>query len=156
MVIPVICPSCRRLSCVPGKLAGRVVRCPRCSHAWRVPLPDPSAASSASAAGPSGKPLTLAAHLGIASLALGLLAILLLCLPLVGYGSLFLSSGGLALGLWGLARSVDEDGGAVCKLLGLSARRPAAATRPLLTFPLAGAGACLLALALALLPVLFG
>jgi hypothetical protein len=102
------------------------------------------------------RPLTLAARLGAAALALGLLAVLVLCLPLVGYASLILSGGGLVLGLWGVARSVHEDAGAVGNLLGGPEEAPASPSRPTLTYPLAGVLACLLALSLALLPFLWG
>jgi hypothetical protein len=156
MPIPFVCPSCKRMGCVSEDLAGRRVRCPRCSHTIQIPL---SGQTDKVETGwtfeSSSRPLTLAARLGLAALTLGLLAVLLMCLPLIGYVSVAVSGGGLVLGLWGLARSIDEDAGEVRKLFGSKAARSAAPSRMAVSFPLVGVAVCLLALALALLPLLW-
>jgi hypothetical protein len=84
-------------------------------------------------------------------LALGLLSILVLCLPFIGVASVGLSGLGVLLGLGGLFTSLGR--GAVT--LGLpfgGIRRPRRFGEGALDYPLAGVGACLLALTLALLP----
>jgi hypothetical protein len=131
------------------------MNCPRCGEPVRVPgaegRPDGAPAGAPSA----DPPAPLPARLGVASLALGLLAVLVLCLPVVGYASFALSGLGLLLGLGGL---VGQQWGGV-----RGAGRPEAGgarvafglgVRPL-NYPLAGVAACLAALALALAPLLF-
>jgi hypothetical protein len=74
---------------------------------------------------------------------LGTLSVLVLCLPYVGYAALGLSGVGLLVGLAGLVSAYLR--GAPAGGLAQRDRR----------FPLAGIAACLLALALTLLPFLF-
>jgi hypothetical protein len=132
---------------VPERLAGRQVVCPGCGEI--VPRPARKVAQpEARAAGPAAPqddpfpppPLPPAARLGVASLALGLVSVLLVCVPLVQYAAAPLSGVGLLLGCWGLARA-RAGGAALAVWLGGPARG----------YPLAGLAACLLALALALL-----
>ncbi len=156
MVIPVLCPDCKHMARFPRKLAGRKVICPRCENVLRVPRPKELVKEErppASAEKVPDQPLTWAAKLGILALALALLSVLVLCLPLVGYASVVLSGGGLLLGLGGLVRSLHEDGGQARRLLAGPAGTPSR-SRSVWTFPLVGTVACLLALALALLPLL--
>jgi hypothetical protein len=84
----------------------------------------------------------------------GLVSVILLCVPLVGYVAIPLSGVGLALGLWGLGCAVARGSGALSHA---SASHAGLARRfgdPAWGYPLAGIGACLLALVLALLPML--
>ncbi len=159
MAIAATCPHCRRRMNVPEAYAGRRVTCPRCLNAVRIPDADapeeaPGGGAPAAPAEAAGDGLTPAARLGVAALMLGAVSILLLCLPVVGYASAALSGLCLAVGAWGLVRSRQETK--------RPAGRPSAAAgavtlvdgRPV-NLPLAGAGLCLLVLALALLPFLF-
>jgi hypothetical protein len=98
---------------------------------------------------PAAEPLPRPARLGVAALALGLVSVLVLCLPVVGYVSPFLSGLGLLLGLAGLFGALTPSSS------------PASGADPVRRFgtrawdyPLAGVAACLLALGLALLPLL--
>lgn len=156
MSISVTCFSCRHRFRVPEHRAGRRGLCPHCQHTLRIPLPDGAKDHARPEPGTDEPevPLPLSVHLGMAATALGLLSVMVLCLPVIGYASVALSGGGLLLGLAALACSL-QDGGEY------AARRPAgAAPVPALlaskapVFPLAGTVACLLALVLALLPVL--
>jgi hypothetical protein len=83
-------------------------------------------------------------RLGVVALMLGLASVAVLCVPLLGYASFVLSGLGLLLGLWGLVRSLGRDAGV--------AKGPTGGRA--LTYPLAGALVCLVALLLALLPFL--
>ncbi len=78
--------------------------------------------------------------------ALGLVAVLILCLPGVGYISPMLSGVGLILGSWGLVRTLRQVHAVSPAPYRFGARAS--------DYPLAGTVACLLALALALLPFL--
>jgi hypothetical protein len=102
------------------------------------------------------EPLPTSARLGIVALVLGVSSILVLCLPFIGgYFSMGLSGVGLLLALGGLLRlRIDGDeamsqslagGAGIWGDFGARAR----------DYPLAGVGACVLALVLALLPSLF-
>jgi hypothetical protein len=97
-------------------------------------------------------PLPGSARLGVAALALGLLAVLVLCLPFLGYVSPILSGLGLLLGLAGLLAAQVKGTGSY-PLAGGAALAPRFGGRAR-DYPLAGVGVCLLALALALLPFL--
>jgi hypothetical protein len=121
-----------------------------------VPLPERSskeavARAAAAAAAPSPaadvtgdlEHAPLGARLGVVALVLGLTAIAILCVPIVGYASSVLSGLGLLLGLWGLFRPSA----------GFSAARFSGRA---LSYPLVGTLVCLAALLLALLPFLFG
>jgi hypothetical protein len=128
--------------------------CPRCGAAILVPLSDRApkqalARAAAACAHSRGAGVTtdlehapLGARLGVVALVLGLVAGAVLCVPVLGYASLGLSGLGLLLGLWGLFR--PSGGPSAARIDG----------RPL-SYPLAGTLVCLLALLLALLPLLF-
>jgi hypothetical protein len=158
MAIAATCPSCKRALHVPEGLAGRRVSCPRCGHPLRVPLPlsfEAAAAPSPGSVRPQADGAApLSARLGIAALALGLCSVLVLCVPLVGYASPGLSGLGLLLGFSGLLRARWECRKVVAPPLVGRAEWPYVFRGDLPDYPLAGTAACLLALALALLPVL--
>ena len=148
----VTCPSCHRKLRVPDQLAERLLICPGCNEA--VPVPNRKAeylrlvdnASSPPGPAPSAageELLPFPARLGALSMLLGVLSVLVLCLPYVGYAALGLSGVGLLLGLWGLASAY------------LSGAHSGGIRQPEKSYPLGGVAACLLALALALLPFLF-
>ena len=107
MAVRVSCPSCSAKIRVPEELAGRRVTCPRCEDAVRVPHADPAPADNFSPL-PDEPPLTPSARLGAVSLGLGLLAVLVLCVPFVGYASPALSGLGVLLGLGGLFNARRE------------------------------------------------
>jgi hypothetical protein len=97
-------------------------------------------------------PLPPSARLGVAALALGLVSVMVLCLPVLGYAAIGLSGVGLLLGLGGLYRAaVLADAGAYAHAAG-AARTSARFGERRWDFPLAGVAACLLTLTLALLP----
>lgn len=157
----VVCPSCRKKLHPPQRLAGRRVNCPRCEEPFRLPDEIPQSAEEIPTPPPEPtieeeEPLPASARLGMIALLLGALSILVLCLPFVGgYSSLVLSGIGLLLSLGGLLRSwMDGDeamnqsfagGIGVWGKFGARAR----------DYPLAALGACVFALALALLPTLW-
>jgi hypothetical protein len=152
MTVRVTCPTCGETLRVPEERAGSRVRCPCCEDALRVPQAESAPADQATSL-PDYLPMPLPARLGVASLALGLLAVLVLCVPFVGYASPALSALGVLLGLGSLINSprgrgrcegVPASGGAWAALGG---RAP--------NYPLAGVAACLAALGLFLLPYLF-
>jgi hypothetical protein len=162
MSLPIPCPSCKRRLYVPEKLAGRRVTCPRCGEAVRAVLPEepaqeapthPAATSTAAAAAADEAPLST--RLGITALVLGLLSILILCVPVVGYGSLGLSGIGFLFAVAGLvcARN-DRTRGVRPPLPAEGQGLPAIGKRDL-NYSLGGMVVCLLAEALALLPFLF-
>jgi hypothetical protein len=115
-----------------------------------IPVPEPAPAEE------EVEPLPTSARLGMVALFLGVASILVLCLPFIGgYFSIGLSGVGLFLALGGLLRvRIDGDeamsrnfagGAGIFGDFGARAR----------DYPLAGVGACMLALVLALLPSLF-
>ena len=156
-----VCSHCRKKLRPPDHLAGKKVTCPRCEAVLMVPV---SSDSSGEIEIPTDLPLPesvpsdpqfpSSARMGIVSLALGCVSVLIMCLPLIGYASIVLSGIGLPMGLWGLLRahmdgnemlSHSLPGGAgIVGSFGMHAR----------DYPLAGSVACMLALALALLPIL--
>ena len=165
-MLRVCCPVCRRKLRIPDHLAGRRVCCPQCEEPMRVPLGqgEPEAAPS-----PTGftDEFPLPARLGMASVALGLLSVLVLCLPFVGVVAVGLSGIGVLLGV-GAVFTTFRQGAATLGLslrfgslrhggaaLGVPAGGAGGVRRfgeGTLDYPLAGVGACLLALALAVLP----
>jgi hypothetical protein len=159
MAIRVVCPSCRRRIRVPDHLAGKRVTCPRCDEALRVPAwggePTEPVVGPVPGAGTAyaEDALPLSGRLGVVALALGLCAVLVLCLPVIGYVGIALSALGLLLGLGGLAEYLKEAS------RGRGVGRRAARSLPVsahpVSYPLAGTAVCLAALALALLPMLF-
>ncbi len=152
----VVCPSCRKKIHPPEHLAGRRVMCPRCESVLVVPAELAKAVEEAAKVeAPSPEedlPFPPSARMGIISMVLGLTSILIMCLPLVGYLSVGLSSIGLLLGLGGLFRSRTDSeplppqavagGAGIMGGFGTRAR----------DYPLAGVATCLLALILTLLP----
>src|SRR5215469_13285731 len=110
----VVCPSCQRKLRVPENLAGRQLICPGCNDAVEPPepkaepeldylrpvenLPRPAPALSPN----EGAQLSPPARLGALSMFLGVLSVLVLCLPYVGYAALGLSGVGLVIGFAGL------------------------------------------------------
>jgi hypothetical protein len=159
-MLSVVCPSCRKKIHPPDHLAGRRVTCPRCEGVVEVPLELIQAVEEASTPAETSSstedaPFPPSARLGIIALALGLISILILCLPIIGYLSIGLSSIGLVTALAGLIRSridgsvtlpqTPAGGTGLVGGFGVRAR----------DYPLAGVVACLLALILALLPTLF-
>ncbi|HEY8502963.1 MAG TPA: hypothetical protein VIL46_00175 [Gemmataceae bacterium] len=160
MAVLIHCPSCGLAQRVREKYAGRKVRCPNCGVGVRVPEPEevPEAAvASPPAAGlvafRTADPLSPPARLGVFALGLGLVAVLLLCVPVVGYVSPGVSGVGLLLGLAGLVRSwLDRRRGG--RLPSEGVQMPDFFGERTLSFPAAGTAACALALTLALLPLL--
>jgi hypothetical protein len=162
MSVRVTCPSCGRRLRVPEHLASRQAICPGCHDAVPVPATDASLEEGIAAVGatapappePDVMDLPGYARLGLASAALGLLSVPVLCLPLVGYAAIALSGLGLLLGLYALASAwlagtpvtggPPAGGGGVARRLGAHA----------VGYPLAGVGACAVALVLAVLPLL--
>jgi hypothetical protein len=156
----VICPSCHRPLPAPNTEAGCYVVCPKCAEAVLVAAKPEKDAEAALAAGPpeplpepEAPPLPRPARFGVAAVALGLLAVMLLCVPVLGYyAAVSLSGAGLLVGLWGLGASL-APGGAARGGSGAGGAAPVAGfLKPARDFPLAGIAACLLALVLALLP----
>ena len=140
----IACPCCGHKMRVPDHLAGRRVSCPRCREAVVAPA----------TASPGAGPLPLPARLGVAALALGLASVLVLCVPVVGYASVALSGAGVALGLAGLLAALAGGRGAPAGPPAGVAGWPRRFGARAWEIPLAGLAACLLALALALLPTL--
>jgi hypothetical protein len=160
MTIPVACPFCKRRLHVPEKYAGRKITCPRCGEAVRALLPDESpkdAPIHASAAKPAVAQATEAAplstRLGLAALILGLLAIMILCVPVFGYASLGLSGIGILLGVSGLLCARKDGMRRVAPPAGEAQGQHALGGSDL-SYALAGTMVCLLAAALVLLPFL--
>lgn len=155
----VVCPSCRKKLRPPDHLAGRRVTCPRCEAVLTVPLlPDSSAEVPtdlpAAETEVEEPPLPPAARFGVLALALGCISVLIMCLPFVGYASIVLSGVGLPLGLWGLLRARLEGNEVLCRTLRGGAGTAGGFGSRARHYPLAGTAVCLLALALALLPLL--
>src|SRR5262245_12232540 len=164
MSIRTHCPQCGQRLRVPEERAGRRLRCPRCNEAVSVEPADSSSVVE-------DRPASAAAHVsdaaspnqdeaewpwqsrfGLIAAILGLASVLVLCLPLVGYVSIVLSSIGLLVGLCGLFGALRRGApppplplaGGAGVAHGFGARA--------IDFPLAGVGVCAAALALALLP----
>jgi predicted RNA-binding Zn-ribbon protein involved in translation (DUF1610 family) len=161
MRLPIRCPSCHRVMHVPEHLAGRKVTCPRCGNPVRVRAQEDSSdevpASTASGPGGSveaGERSPPATRLGVGALALGLVSMMVLCLPMVGTMSLGLSGLGLVLGLCGLVCSERQGKKRTGHELAGTLRMPALLGEHVMSFPLAGTIVCFLALGLALLPLL--
>lgn len=157
-MLEVVCPSCRKKIHPPERLVGRRVMCPRCESVLVVPGELANAVEEAAkietASPEEFLPFPPSARLGIISLALGLTSILIMCLPLIGYLSVGLSSIGLLLGLGGLFRSrTDSDplppqavAGGVGIWGGFGTRSR--------DYPLAGVLACLFVLLVMFLPTI--
>jgi hypothetical protein len=161
MSLPIPCPSCKRRLYVPEKLAGRRVTCPRCGAAVRAPLLEeapkeapthPAATKPAAAAAADAAPLST--RLGITALVLGLVAILILCVPVVGYGSLGLSGIGFLFAVAGLFCARKDGTRRLGSPLAAGVQGPPPLGKRDLNYSLGGVVVCLLAAALALLPFL--
>jgi len=151
------CPTCGRRLRIPDHLLGRRVTCPRCGSGVAVPLRETEPPPAAAVSAPDGTDIAdwpWFTRLGALSAGLGLVSVLGLCLPLFRYLAPALSGVGLLLGLGALVGAWRES-------------RPAAGAEPgsgigieqgfgarARDLPLAGVVACLLALVLALLPML--
>jgi hypothetical protein len=162
MSIRLRCPACRKGLRVPDHLAGRRVTCPRCEGALEVPPAETLAEVTAGAEAPAEEPPVpdvpdwpWPSRFGLFSAGLGLLSVLVLCLPEIGYVAIALSGVGLLLGLWALAGALMKGtpgpgpavaGGGVAGGFGARA----------IDLPLAGVAASSVALILALLPILSG
>lgn len=152
----VICPSCRKKIHPPERLAGRRVSCPRCEAVLTVPEGLSEAIDEAcreeEPSHVAEPPFPPSARLGIISMALGLTSILIICLPLIGRLSIGMSGLGLLLGLGGLVRSRSDSeplppravagGQGIWSGFGTRSR----------DYSLAGVAACLLAIALVVVP----
>jgi|SRR5579875_46296 len=153
-----VCPSCRKKIHPPDHLAGRRVMCPRCDTPIVVPAELVKAVEEASAREPISSeeevPFPLAARLGIIALVLGTISIAILCVPILGYVSIGLSSIGLLLGLGGLCVSWWSSAPLPPAIAGGVGIWGGFGTRTR-DYPVAGVLACLFALILALSPVLY-
>jgi hypothetical protein len=150
-----ICPFCDKKIHVAEDFADSRMTCPRCGDSVRIPWVDETAGNAASGGSvgiEAADHLPLSARYGVAALALGLTSVIIMCVPVVGYGSLGLSGIGILLSLWGLIRSLREGN----RWFGLPRNRgvemPDLLGGCVLSFPLAGTLLCSLTLTLALLP----
>jgi hypothetical protein len=155
----VVCPTCRKKLRPPDRLAGKRVTCPRCEAVLTVPLPSDSSEDiptdiPAPETAPEDPPLPSSARIGIVALALGCVSVLIMCLPFINYASIVLSGIGLPMGLWGLLRARMEGNEMLCRSLTGGAGIIGSFGMHARDYPLAGIAACLLALALSLLPIL--
>ncbi len=158
----IVCPSCRKKLHPPENLAGRRVMCPRCDAVITVPTElvqvveeaeKKGTATGETASLAEDPPFPLAARLGITAMVLGTTSILIMCVPFVGYLSIGLSSIGLLLGLGGLYRARRESESLPPAIAGGVGIWGGFGTR-VRDYLLGGVVACLLALLLALLPIL--
>jgi hypothetical protein len=162
MVTAVVCRGCKRDIPVPEGQAGRWFMCPHCNETLFVPGPgDPPAADpdhgDARQPGPAepagADSFSPADRLGVAALFLGTVSILILCIPFLGYGALALTSAGLTLGLGGLFKARQDRPRSPRPRARRARRRGRPGEYPV-NYPLIGILACLIALALELLPFL--
>jgi hypothetical protein len=155
----VVCSHCQKKLRPPDRLAGRRITCPRCEAVLTVPFPSGSAEEieadiPAPDNEPEEPPLPAPARIGIVSLILACVSVMIMCLPIVGYVSILLSGIGLPVGLWGLLRARWEGNEMLCRSLTGGAGAAGSFGTRARDYPLAGTLACLLALTLALLPIL--
>jgi hypothetical protein len=153
-----VCQKCRKKLRPPDHLAGRRVTCPRCEAVLMVPLesesspeiptnlPEPESV-------PEDPPLPPSVRIGVASLLLGCISILSLCLPFVGYIAIVLSIIGLPVGAWGMYRVLMEGNHPILRSAGGTTGIVGNFGTRTLHYPLAGLLACFLAFILALLPI---
>jgi hypothetical protein len=90
--------------------------------------------------------------MGMLSLGMGLVSILILCLPILGYLAFVLSGAGVILGTGGLLYARFHGGESLPPQLAGGAGIWGRFGSRVIDYPLAGVVACLFALALALLP----
>lgn len=155
----VVCPTCHKKLRPPDRAAGRRVTCPRCEAVLTVPLSTDSDEQiptdlPAPDLEPEDPPLPQSARFGIIALFLGCISILILCLPIVGYASLILSSVGVPVALWGLLRAHYEGHEMIYRSTPGGAGIVGSFGKQARDYPLAGVVVCLLALVLAILPIL--
>ena len=161
MPIAAQCHACGRRLRVPSQYAGRRVTCTKCGAAVPVgkePVPasevekkkTPVALPPPPAASPLPEPHTFSDRLGITALALGLVSILIFCLPYARYGAILFSGVGLLLGITGLLDVLAK---------GLRQRASMSSAGSLSSlsitaagYPCGGTATCLIALLLALAP----
>jgi hypothetical protein len=156
MAVVVRCASCRRQINVPDRLAGHRVTCPRCGKAAPVPLPEVPAETPPPTAHPDDvlEVLPRFGRLGVVSLGLGLLSVVVVCVPVVGYASLVLSGLGLLLGLCALLDFARGRFGGHGLRTNAGAQVMCQPDARALHYALAGTGVSMLALVLTLLPLL--
>jgi hypothetical protein len=154
------CPCCHKKLRLPDHLAGRRIICPHCGEGFRASanlaedIEEMDLAHESSA--PEEPPFPLSARLGIAGMALGLVSILSLCLPGIGYFvSIGLSILGLLAAFGGLLRTRPHQAVPLSERLIRDVGIPAGLGRQARNYSLAGLLTCVLALVLALLPYLF-
>jgi len=155
----VVCPTCFKKLRPPDRLAGRRVTCPRCEAVLTVPLSTDSDEQiptdlPAPDLEPEDPPLPKSARFGIIALFLGCISILIMCLPIVGYASLILSSVGVPVALWGLLRAHYEGNEMIYRSTPGGAGIVGSFGKRARDYPLAGVVVCLLALVLAIVPIL--
>jgi hypothetical protein len=155
-----ICPSCNKKLSLPDHLAGRRIICPHCGEGFRTSAELAEVMGKMDLAHESSEPeeppFPPSARLGIAGMALGLVSILSLCLPGIGY---FLSIGlsilGLLAALGGLLRARPDETVPLSERLIRDVGIPAGLGRQARNYSLAGLLTCFLALVLALAPYWF-
>lgn len=122
MAIPVTCPTCDKKFSAPNEAAGRKARCPSCS----TPLMIPGLASGVARPKPADpddwapRPAVRQANgFGVASLILGILALLVCWIPLIGLAAVPLGGIGLILGIVGIVvASKDRRKGSALAITG--------------------------------------
>jgi hypothetical protein len=161
MAIRVECPACGQRLRVPEKHEGSHVPCPSCNLAVLVPLQGrasnrslavaaPAAPSPGAGTAPALEAAPPGVRYGVVALMLGLAAVVVVLVPYAGfYAALALSGVGVLVGFRGLLYYWSRDAG------GADGPPAAPPGRQALLYPLAGMLACLGAVLLALLPVLF-
>lgn len=164
MSVGVTCPSCGKRLRIPNHLTGRQTMCPGCNDFIAVPRAGSSpleqrkggGGGPALALAPESEEAALPWHgrLGLLSALVGLLAVPVLCLPVVGYAAPALSGLGLLAGLTALTGAwLDEPPTPAPAAPGTAGAPRTFGARPT-DFPLAGVAACLAGLALTLVPAL--
>lgn len=156
MSVRVVCGACRYKLKVPSRLAGRRVTCPKCGHAVQAPEVEPPSPEKEAKAAPADPtltvpeiPLSTTDRLGRAAMMLGLLSILIICVPQLFWLCVSLSGVGLIMSMCGVLANLAKD---ITRRLG--GKVPVAKSRRDLpvSYPIAGATVCTIALALILLP----
>jgi hypothetical protein len=143
---------------VSERHAGRRVMCPRCDRPVRVPLhsqPEDEAALGGVVENVEEEPLPLprSTHLGLAALTLATVSVLILCIPVVGYLSFILNGLGLLLGLIGLVTYNAPDNDPRDRGRSRQSRTFLGLDLYARGFPWVGILACLLAIGLAVIPL---
>jgi hypothetical protein len=159
MPIAAQCDACGYRLRVPGKYAGRRVTCTKCgaavpvgSRATAPPAPvekkaPPRAAPASSAL---REPQSMSDRLGMTAMMLGLVSILVLCLPFIGYAAIAFSALGVVIGMAGLLDALVKGLRQRFLTAGSSAAFSLSMTG--LAYPCLGTITCLISLVLALIP----